>query len=168
VQSNFGIEEVLDPGLCVECPEGRFHVNEDHFLAEVCDGELVITTLCREAMPLLRYRTRIACEMKSDKCACGRTGATITPGGRLDGRLRVKETPFYEEQIAQVLAQTRAAGHKFWTRVSENTVVISVQLTSELFSDMMWPLGELQRQIESEFLARLGIPTEVRFVQSAP
>jgi phenylacetate-CoA ligase len=168
VQSNFGIEEVLDPGLCVECPEGRFHVNEDHFLAEVCDGELVVTTLCREAMPLLRYRTRIACEMKSDKCACGRTGATIVPGGRLDGRLRVKETPFYEAQIAQVLGQTRAAGHKFWTKVSESDVVISVQLTTELFSDMMWPLGELQRQIEGEFLMRLGVPAEVRFVQSQP
>jgi len=168
VLCNFGIEEVVDPGLCVECCEGRFHVNEDHFLAEICDGELVVTTLCREALPLLRYRTRIACGMKVEECACGRTGAVITPGERLDGRLRVSETPFYEEQIAQVLEKTRARGHKFWTKVSGDTLIIYVQLTTELFSDMMWPLDELQREIAAEFLTRHGIPAQVRLVQSEP
>ena len=63
VHCNFGLGEILDPGLCVECEAGLFHVNEDQFLAEVCDGELVVTTLCREAMPLLRYRTRVAAEL---------------------------------------------------------------------------------------------------------
>ena len=63
VQCNFGLSEVYDPGLCVECDAGRFHIHEDHFLAEIRDHELVLTTLCREALPLLRYRTRVRCEM---------------------------------------------------------------------------------------------------------
>ena len=75
VQCNFGLGEILNPGLCVECSAGHFHVHEDHFLAEVQDGELVLTTLCREALPLLRYRTRVRCELTRDKCSCGRTGA---------------------------------------------------------------------------------------------
>lgn len=80
VRSNFGIHEILDPGLCVECEEGQFHVNEDHFLVEVQDGELLLTTLCREAMPLLRFCTRVSCALHRNKCPCGRTGAVIRPG----------------------------------------------------------------------------------------
>jgi len=168
VQCNFGVEEILDPGLCVECEAGQFHVNEDHFLVKVVEGELVVTTLCREAMPLLRYRTRVACTTGLDKCPCGRTGAILQPGERLDRRLRVNETPLYEGQIAQLLAQTRVAWHKFWVDVSERRVVISIQLTEDLFSDMIWPLMELERELELEFLARLGVPAEVRFVQRQP
>jgi phenylacetate-CoA ligase len=110
VKCNFGLGEILNPGLCVECSAGHFHVHEDHFLPEVQDGELVLTTLCREALPLLRYRTRVRCELTRDKCSCGRTGAIIVPGERLDGRLRVNETPLYQDQIAEVLARTKVAG----------------------------------------------------------
>ena len=66
VKCNFGVGEILDPGLCVECESGQFHVHEDQFLVEVHEGELVVTTLCREALPLLRYRTRVACELSRD------------------------------------------------------------------------------------------------------
>ena len=168
IQCNFGLSEVFDPGLCVECEAGQFHVHEDHFLAEVQDGELVLTTLCREAMPLLRYRTRVACELSRDKCSCGRTGLVIQPGPRLDQRLLVNETPLYESQIANLLSQTRVAWHKFWIEVCERRLVVSIQLTEDLFSDMIWPIMNLQREIEAEFLARLGVSAEVRFVQRPP
>lgn len=163
VQCNFGVDHVLDPGLCVECEAGQFHVNEDHFLVETVGGELLLTTLSREAMPLLRYRTRTACTIVNKKCTCGRTSAILHPGKRLDGRLRVNEIPLYEEQIAEVLAQTPAAGHRFSLHVEERKVLIALEMTPGLFSDMIWPIMHLQRKIESEFLARLGIEAEVCF-----
>jgi phenylacetate-CoA ligase len=164
VQCNFGLGEILDPGLCVECAAGHFHVHEDHFLAEVQDGELVLTTLCREALPLLRYRTRVACELNHDKCACGRTSAIIVPGERLDGRLRVNETPLYEGQITEVLARTKAAGQPFTLTVSERRILVAIEISDDLFADAVGLIENLKREIESEFLARLGIEADVRFV----
>ncbi len=164
VQCNFGIGEILDPGLCVECEAGHFHVNEDQFLVEIKDGELLVTTLGREAMPLLRYQTRVAGELGTERCACGRTGRLFRPGKRLDQRLRVHEMPLYKNQIAEVLALTKAVGHPFQVEVHEGRVVILITMTESLFTDMIWPLENLRHQIESEFPARLGIEAEVRFV----
>lgn len=165
VRCNFGLGEILDPGLCVECEAGQLHIHEDQFLAEICDGELVITTLNREAMPLLRYRTRVAGELSRDKCACGRVGAVIKPGPRLDRRLWVNEAPLYEGQIAEVLAQTPAARHPFKVKVFERHIQVSIEMSDDLFADRILFIESLKRNIESEFLARLGIKAEVRFVE---
>jgi phenylacetate-CoA ligase len=167
VKANFGIGEILDPGLCVECEAGHFHVHEDHFLVEEQEGELVVTTLCREALPLLRFRTRVSGRIRRDKCACGRTGAIVEPGRRLDQRLCVSETPLYQEQIAEVLARTRAAGRPFQAEVSERHIRLAIEMSEDLFSDTIWALEGLQREIEAEFLARLGIAAEVRFSQKS-
>ncbi len=167
VQCNFGIGELLDPGLCVECEQGRFHVHEDHFFVEVCDGELVITTLLREALPLLRYRTRVTAELRREKCACGRTGALLQPGPRLDRQLRVNEITFYEGQIAEVLAQTRSSGHRFHLEVVEPRLRVAVEMSEHLFANTISAAETPQREIESEILARLGIEAEVRFVEPA-
>jgi phenylacetate-CoA ligase len=148
----------------VECNTGHFHVHEDHFLPEVQDGELVLTTLCREALPLLRYRTRVLCELTRDKCSCGRTGAIIVPGERLDGRLRVNETPLFQGQIAEVLARTKVAGQPFNVTVSERRISVSVEISDDLLDDTVGLIEELTREIESEFLARLGIEADVRFI----
>ena len=164
VQCNFGLGEILNPGLCVECSAGHFHVHEDHFLPEVQDGELVLTTLCREALPLLRYRTRVRCQLTREKCSCSRTGAIIVPGARLDGRLRVNETPLYQDQIAEVLARTKTAGQPFNVTVSERRISVSIEISDALFDDTVGLIEELTREIESEFLARLGIEADVRFI----
>ena len=168
VRCNMGIDEVLNPGFSVECDEGRFHVNEDQFLVEEKEGELLVTSLAREAMPLLRFRTRLACQISRIRCACGRTGASLMPGKRLDNRWRVNEAVLYESQVAAVLAQTQAAGHAFRIQVQEQKMILAVQMTPDLFADTIWPIERLRRQIESEFLARLGIETEVRFVVGPP
>ena len=167
VWSSFGIDEILDPGLCVECAEGRYHVNEDQFLVEERDGELLVTTLCREAMPLLRYRTRTACEIRREPCACGRTGAVLRPGERLDGRLRVNERPLYPAQIAGVLAQTPAAGFPFRLDITERRVLVSLEIIPGVFVDTVGALADMKREIQSEFLARLGIDVKVRYVEPA-
>lgn len=168
VRSSFGVAEVLDPGLCVECEHGRFHVNEDQFLAEVRDGELLLTTLAREAIPLLRYRTRIACSINRESCPCGRTSISLTPGARLDGRLRIKETPLYPNQIEAAIARVLPTGHAFAMEVEENRVVINILVTQELLSHKTWPMENLRREIQSESVARLGIESEVHFVSSLP
>jgi phenylacetate-CoA ligase len=164
VHCNFGLGEILNPGLCLECEAGHLHVHEDYFLPEIQDGELVLTALCREALPLLRYRTRVRCELTREKCACGRTGARIVPGERLDGRLRVNETPLYESQIAGVLARTKAAGRPFTFAVFERRIVVAVEISDDLFADAVGLIEEQTREIESEFLARLGIEADVRFI----
>ena len=164
VQSNFGIDQILNPGFCVECEEGHFHVNEDQFLVEICDGELVVTTLCREAMPLLRYRTKIGCAIAPEKCPCGRTGAMLIPGEPLDGRIRVNETYLYEPQIADTLSRGRAAGHRFAFEATEKRLVVSIEVSPHLLSDMMWEMVDWRREIEEQFLVELGVEAEVRFV----
>jgi phenylacetate-coenzyme A ligase PaaK-like adenylate-forming protein len=105
----------------------------------------------------------VACKILREKCPCGRTGVIIQPGDRLDGRLRVNEMPLYECQIAEVLAQTRAAGSPFTVEVQDRRLVIRVEMNNALFADMMWPIMEVQGKIQSEFLSRLGIEAEVRF-----
>jgi len=164
VQCNFGISHLLDPGLCVECEAGHFHVNEDEFIVEVDKGELILTTLCREALPLLRYRTRVACEIHREKCSCGRTGSMLVPGGYLDGRLCVGETTLYEPQIAEVLGRSRAANHPFKFEAVERRLIVSLEVTSGLVSDMMWQMVDWRREIEEQFLIHLGIEAEVQFV----
>jgi phenylacetate-CoA ligase len=167
VRCNFGVSEILDPGFSLECEEGQFHAQEDHFLVETHEGELVVTTLCREAMPLLRFRSRIACEIKRDKCPCGRSGVLLRPGERLDGRLRVHEAPLYQGQIADLLAQTPVAGQPFHVEIAERHVIVLVEMSSAVFSDTIWYIERLQRAVEAEFMTRLGIEARVRFVQPA-
>ena len=166
VRCNFGVAEILNPGFCVECAEGRYHVNEDHFLPEIVDGELVVTTLCREAMPLLRYATRVAATLVAEKCPCGRTGVTLMPGARLDGRLRVNEITLYAPQIAEVLSHTRASGMPFKLDVSERGITIGLKVSDNFFPDIMGDLVELQQEVEREFATRLGIHAEVHYLEA--
>ena len=165
VRSVFGVPEVLEPGLCVECPEGRLHLNEDHFLAEIVDGELVLTTLTREAMPLLRYRTRVACALQQERCACGRTGATLLPGGWLDDRILINERWVHRSQIDAVLAQTSVAGHAYRVEVAAHKVRVTVRLSPDLFQDTMRAMVAAQREVEGQFQTQLGILCELAFAE---
>lgn len=163
VQSNFGIDQILDPGFSVQCAEGHFHVNEDQFLVETQQGELVVTTLCREAMPLLRYRTRLACHILREKCPCGRTGAILVPGAPLDGRLSINETTLYEPQIAQTLNNTPAADHPFTFQTTDRYLILSIEMSPKLYSDKMSQMIDTRRAIEEQFHIELGIEAQVRF-----
>jgi len=164
VQGNFGIAEVLDPGFCVQCAEGHFHVNEDQFLVELQGEELLVTTLAREATPLLRYATRIACSLRHGKCPCGRTNATLVPGRRLDQRVLINEMPLYQQQLREVLAHTAAAGHPAEFEITDHRVIISLSVSERIFDDLVRTLQSVQLEVESEFLARLGVEAVVRLV----
>ena len=76
----------------------------------------------------------------------------------------MREAPLYECQIAEVLAQTRAAGHRFHVDVAERHVTIAIEMSSDLFSDVMWMLTDLQQEIQNEFKTRLGLDADIRLV----
>ena len=114
----YGLSEIVGPGVSAECPEARdgLHVQEDHFLVEIVDpetgepvpdgtdGELVFTTLTKEAMPLLRYRTGDIASLNREPCACGRTFARMSAvRGRRDDMLIVRGVNLYPSQIEHVL-----------------------------------------------------------------
>lgn len=160
----FGVGEVLDPGICVQCEHGRFHINEDQFIAETVDGELILTTLCREAVPLLRYQTRITAEIEQQECPCGRTGATLKPGKRLDERVLINETPVYEKQIRDAIISTLGKDHPFHIEITGRRVVIRLVITQSFFSDQMRKLTEIKEHLESELLSHLGIEAEIAYV----
>ena len=162
VRCGFGVPELLDPGLCVECPEGRLHVNEDEFLVESRDGELLVTTLAREAMPLIRYATRITCRLDAEPCPCGRTGVALEPGPRLDDRMHIGEIPLYRAQVEEALAGTRAGAQPFSVEEENDVLVVSVEITKDVFSDTVRNLADLKQEAEAELSARLGIDAEVR------
>ena len=118
----YGLSEIVGPGVSAECPEARagLHVQEDHFLVEVVDpetgepvpdgddGELVFTTLTKEAMPLLRYRTGDIASLTREPCACGRTFARMSAvRGRRDDMLIVRGVNLYPSQIEHVLLRRR-------------------------------------------------------------
>jgi phenylacetate-CoA ligase len=167
-EHSFGIPEVLDPGFCVYCSEGQFHVHEDQFLVEIVEGELVVTTLTSEATPLLRYATRIACELRRERCKCGRTTAILHPGRRLDRQVLVGEVPVYEQQIHEVLTHTAAHGHPATVEITEAKVVVSLAVSPRIFDDRVRTLESVRLEVESEFRARLGIEAEVRLVSPLP
>jgi phenylacetate-CoA ligase len=123
----YGLSEIVGPGVSAECPEARdgLHVQEDHFLVEVIDpdtgeqapdgtdGELVFTTLTKEALPLLRYRTGDIASLTRERCACGRTFARMSAvRGRRDDMLIVRGVNLYPSQIEHVLlSQDGVAPH---------------------------------------------------------
>ena len=104
--NTYGLSEIAGPGVSAECPEARdgLHVQEDHFLIEEIDGELVITTLTKEALPLLRYRTGDIASLTTERCTCGRTLARMSAvRGRRDDMLIVRGVNLYPSEVERIL-----------------------------------------------------------------
>jgi len=102
----YGLSEIVGPGVAAECPQARdgLHVQEDHFLVEEIDGELVFTTLTKEALPLLRYRTGDMASLTTERCACGRTLARMSAvRGRRDDMLIIRGVNLYPSEIERIL-----------------------------------------------------------------
>jgi phenylacetate-CoA ligase len=104
--NDYGLSEIIGPGVSGECIEVRqgMHIQEDHFLAEIVDGELVLTSLTKEALPLLRYRTGDVSSLDYQPCACGRTFARMAPvPGRIDDMLIIRGVNLYPSEVERVL-----------------------------------------------------------------
>jgi phenylacetate-CoA ligase len=102
----YGLSEIVGPGVAAECPQARdgLHVQEDHFLVEEVDGELVFTTLTKEALPLLRYRSGDIASLTTGSCACGRTLARMSAvRGRRDDMLIIRGINLYPSEVERIL-----------------------------------------------------------------
>lgn len=177
----YGLTELSGPGVSFECSEqAGMHINEDHFIAEIIDpntgevlpegtqGELVFTSLTKEAFPLLRYRTRDICVLTRKKCSCGRTFVKMSkPRGRSDDMLIVKGVNVFPSQIETVLLeQGYQANYQILVdRVNNtDTLEVMVEMTPENFSDNLGKITEMEKNLVAALKAMLGIYAKVRLV----
>ena len=178
----YGLTETSGPGVSFECSEQTgMHINEDHFLAEIIDpdtgevlpegskGELVFTSLDKEAFPLLRYRTRDICILKREKCSCGRTFIKMCkPMGRSDDMLIIRGVNVFPSQIETVLLKEGYTPNYqiVVDRVgSTDTFDVYVEVTEEQFSDTVRELTEKERSLSGAMKTMLGINPKVHLVE---
>ncbi len=177
----YGLTETSGPGVSYECCEQTgMHINEDHFIAEIIDpitgevlpegskGELVFTSITKEAFPLLRYRTRDICVLSRKPCSCGRTHVKMSkPMGRSDDMLIIKGVNVFPSQIETVLIeQGYPANYQIIVdRVNHSdTLEIMVEMASEKFSDNLADITAEERKLVGALKAMLGIMAKVRIV----
>lgn len=177
----YGLTEISGPGVAFECSDQTgMHINEDHFIAEIIDpdtgevlpdgtqGELVFTSITKEAFPLLRYRTRDICVFTREKCSCGRTLVKMCkPMGRSDDMLIVKGVNVFPSQIETVLIEQgyQANYQIIVDRVNNSdTLEVMVEMTQDNFSDNLGKITEMEKSLVAALKAMLGIYTKVRLV----
>lgn len=177
----YGLTEISGPGVSFECSEQTgMHVNEDHFIPEIINpktgevlpegekGELVFTSITKEAFPLLRYRTRDICVLSRKKCSCGRTLIKMAkPMGRSDDMLIVKGVNVFPSQIETVLLNKGyPANYQIIVdRVNySDTIEVQVEMTPEMFSDDMKVVSSKEKELVDALKAMLGIYAKVTLV----
>jgi len=177
----YGLTELSGPGVAFECEaQAGMHINEDHFIAEIIDpdtgevlpegaqGELVFTSLTKEAFPLLRYRTRDICTLTREPCACGRTHVRMAkPRGRSDDMLIVRGVNVFPSQIETVLLNNgyQANYQIIVDRKNHNdTLDVEVEMVAEHFSDVIDEIVKMERQLEAALKTMLGIKADVHLV----
>ena len=177
----YGLTELSGPGVAFECSaQSGMHINEDHFIAEIIDpetgevlpdgakGELVFTSITKEAFPLLRYRTRDICMLSHEKCSCGRTHVKMCkPMGRSDDMLIIRGVNVFPSQIETVLLNHGyPANYQIIVdRVrSTDTLDVQVEMTPEMFTDNLGEIERRQKQLVDGLRAMLGLAAKVTLV----
>jgi phenylacetate-CoA ligase len=160
----YGLSEIIGPGVAAECDAvAGAHLNEDHFLVEVVDGELVITTLTKEALPLIRYRTGDVATVDEAPCVCGRTLARMGPvQGRRDDMLILRGVNVYPSEIEHVLLGIEGVEPHYELTVERPGAADEVRLRCE-------PAGGADREglaarVHDALRERTGIGIEVELV----
>ena len=177
----YGLSEIIGPGVAIECSEHNgLHIFEDHFYPEIVDpdtgevlpdgafGELVITTLTKEAFPMLRYRTKDICMLKREKCSCGRTHVKMCkPMGRSDDMLIIRGVNVFPSQIETVLLNHGyPANYQIIVdRVNHSdTLEVRVEMTSEMFTDNLGEVSRRQKELVNGLRSMLGLAAKVTLV----
>ena len=177
----YGLTELSGPGVSFECSaQSGMHINEDHFIAEIIDpetgevlpagskGELVFTSLTKEAFPLLRYRTRDICILDYEPCPCGRTHVKMRkPMGRSDDMLIIRGVNVFPSQIETVLLNRGyPANYQIIVdRVNNvDTFDINVEMTTEMFTDNLGEISRRQKELVADLRSMLGIGAKVTLV----
>jgi phenylacetate-CoA ligase len=179
----YGLTEIIGPGVGNECEyKCGIHICDDHFYPEIIDpetaqvlpygeiGELVITTLTREATPLLRYRTRDITKLIPGKCQCGRTSMRMARiMGRTDDMLIIRGVNVFPSQIEEVLVNIEGVEPHYQLVISRvgmlDELEIQVEMNERLISDEIKGLETLERKIRSDIESILGIKVGVRLVE---
>nr|MBF0221654.1 phenylacetate--CoA ligase [Desulfobulbaceae bacterium] len=180
---NYGLSEIMGPGVAGECQEcNGLHINEDHFLAEIVDpetfepmppgevGELVITTLTKEAFPVIRYRTRDLTKLMLEPCPFGRTLLRMhRVFGRTDDMLIIKGVNVFPSQIESVLFEVEGTEPHYQIVVERegrlDKTTVMVEVVESIFFDQMKKQGELIATIKKRLATELGIGVEVKLVE---
>ena len=177
----YGLTEISGPGVAFECSaQTGMHINEDHFIAEIIDpvteevlpegseGELVFTSITKQAFPLLRYRTRDICVLSREKCPCGRTHVKMCkPRGRSDDMLIIRGVNVFPSQIETVLInQGYPANYQIIVdRVNHtDTLDVQVEMTPEMFTDNMGEIAARQKKLVEGLRSMLGLTAKVTLV----
>ena len=177
----FGLTEISGPGVSFECEaQSGMHVNEDHFIAEIINpetgevlpdgekGELVFTSITKEAFPLLRYRTRDICVLSREKCPCGRTHVKMSkPMGRSDDMLIIRGVNVFPSQIESVLlAQGFPPNYQIIVDRVNNTDTfdINVEMPPEKFTDTVREVTAMEKELVAALKAMLGIVAKVHLM----
>ncbi len=180
---NYGLSEVMGPGVSGECSHNAgMHISEDHFLVEVIDsatgepvepgreGELVITTLTKEALPVLRYRTKDITVLTEDRCACGRTTARMRKVcGRTDDMLIISGVNVFPSQIETVLMNIDGLSPHYQILVSKrgylDALEVQVELTDEMFTGSFKDLEALEVMLKQKIFSVLSVNCRVRLLE---
>ena len=180
----YGLSEILGPGVGIECIEAQrgLHIWEDHFIPEIinpetCEvlpegeqGELVITTITKEGIPMIRYRTRDITRILAEPCICGRTHHRLERMcGRSDDMLIIRGVNVFPSQIESVLMDIEGVEPHYQLIVERegtmDTLEVQVEVNEKTFSDEIKILQDLSRRIEKEIKDLLGISCRIRLVE---
>ena len=180
----YGLSEVMGPGVAMECLETEkgMHIFEDHFLPEIIDpdtgqvlppgekGELVFTTLTKEAFPIIRYRTRDISRLIYDTCKCGRTLVRMEKvTGRTDDMLIIRGVNVFPSQVEHVLMGIDGVEPHYQIVVDRegklDTMQVQVEVSGNLFSDEIRMLEKMTRKIQADIKDMLGVTCKVKLVE---
>jgi len=180
----YGLSEIMGPGVAIECLEAKcgLHIWEDHFIPEIINpetgepvpegekGELVITTITKEGIPLLRYRTRDITSITYEPCRCGRTHARIARmSGRSDDMLIIRGVNVFPSQIESILMEIEGVEPHYLLIVDRkdnlDLLEVQVEVDERLFSDEVKHLQALEQTIEKSIKELLGVTCKVRLVE---
>lgn len=180
----YGLSEIMGPGVAIECIEAKrgLHIWEDHFIPEIINpetgerlpegehGELVITTITKQGIPLIRYRTRDITSLTYEPCVCGRTHARITRmSGRSDDMLIIRGVNVFPSQIEAVLVCIEGIEPHYMLIVDRqgtlDTLTVQVEVSEQLFSDEIKVLQTLSRRVEKEIKDMLGVTCTAKLVE---
>ncbi|WP_022664070.1 phenylacetate--CoA ligase family protein [Desulfospira joergensenii] len=180
----YGLSEVIGPGVSIECYEEQrgLHVFEDHFIVEVIDpdtlepvphgqkGELVFTSITKEAFPVIRYRTKDITSLNPAPCTCGRTHIRMDkPSGRTDDMLIIRGVNVFPSQIESVLMETKQILPHYQLEVDRkenlDTLTVKVEIDEELFSDDIKGLQAMETKISKDIKEYLGVSARVLLVE---
>ncbi len=180
---NYGLSEVMGPGVAGECRERNgLHINEDHFFVEVVDpetleplpegetGELVITTLTKEAFPVIRFRTRDLTSLIPEPCPCGRTLVRMNKvTGRTDDMIKIKGVTVFPSQIEAVLYEIEGREPHYQIIIERKAAVdiltVLVEVSESIFFDQIRKQKDFIERIKSRLASEIGISVEVKPVE---